>query len=192
MYMKKKNETDIQNEKRGKDKQWKGWNRVQLIWMALRVESLTLFPLVPLWLCLSLLMYRSGTGDWVKRVWSHLKFSPTYCRSQKTRVRHDSFNSVVLSHSLIVLFFFSLPLPLLCLFQPHLSFHCYFWYPVIWDLTLWDRTSGHPVLAWKCPLQSPVAVFLFNPQALLHFLTLSSHGLCVVLQTSSSGHNERK
>lgn len=70
---------------------------------------------------------------WLTRVRSHLKFSLTYCRSQKTRVRHDSFNLVVLSRSLCLVgpLWLFLLLLLLYSFLPLSqcsvwSFHCYF------------------------------------------------------------------
>lgn len=145
------NETDIENEKRGKDKQWRGWNRVQPISMPPRLQSFSPFLLVPLWLCPSLLMYRSGRGGGLKRVWSHLKFSLTYCRSQKTGVRHDSFNLAVLSSHRSLSLLYS---PHGRLLWPHLSSSFWLICPLIWYVTLWDHTPGHLVLAWKCLLKS--------------------------------------
>lgn len=84
--------------------QWKGWNRVQLIWMALILKS---FDSLSPYSALTVPEPTNASiwdGDWLKSEWSHLKFSPTYCHSQETRVKHDSFNLVVLSHSPIVCF----------------------------------------------------------------------------------------
>lgn len=49
---------------------------------------------------------------------------------------------------------------------------------MIWDLTLWDRASGHPVLAWKCPLQVSCGCISFQSAGSLHFLTVFSWLVC--------------
>lgn len=139
------NETDIENEKRGKDKQWRGWNRVQPISMPPRLQSFSPFLLVPLWLCPSLLMYRSGRGGGLKRVWSHLKFSLTYCRSQKTGVRHDSFNLAVLSSHRPLGFLCFTPLMVVCF--GHTCQAVFDWY-VHWSDMWHYETTPLGILFW--------------------------------------------
>lgn len=116
--------------------------------------------------------------SWLRRVWSHLKFILT--RSHEVSTRHDSFNLVVLSHSLSDFSQFSfLFLPFSFLF---VCFRCTCHF-IFSDLTLWDH-SGRPALAWKCPYKSPAALFIFKLPALcIFFLCLSTARVFICIPT---------